>query len=251
LVAFGGETRFRRARGGIEVGAGSGHVLAALRERFPGVHLSGVEPGASAVAHAGARGLPVGPGTPDDLPAAAFDLAWSVAVVEHVASPLAFLRAIRRALVPGGFLVLCQPTQDVPSMDVFFTDHLHHFGSAHLRAYALATGFVERGFRIGHEWMPNFSIHLWEAVEDPLPAEPWPGPPAPTTCAETVTRILADLRRLDALLADRAARGRRVAVFGLNEVYALARAYSSLDRFPLVCGLVDGPSWAWTTPSWR
>jgi len=37
-------------------------------------------------------------------------------------------------------------------------------------------------------------------------------------------------------------RRRRVAVFGLNEVYSLACAYSNLANFPVVCGLDDDPA---------
>ena len=36
-------------------------------------------------------------------------------------------------------------------------------------------------------------------------------------------------------------RRRRVAVFGLNEVYWLFRAYSTLGQFEVVCGLDDRP----------
>jgi hypothetical protein len=49
------------------------------------------------------------------------------------------------------------------------------------------------------------------------------------------------MQRLDGLL-DRLQRDdRRVAVFGLNEVYGLARTYSTLGTFPVCCGLVDEP----------
>ena len=38
-----------------------------------------------------------------------------------------------------------------------------------------------------------------------------------------------------------AAQDRKVAIFGLNEVYWLARAYSMLNTFPVRCGLDDSP----------
>jgi SAM-dependent methyltransferase len=244
LVLALGEHRWRRARRALEVGSGSGVLLQELQGRFPGLALTGVEPGHTTSAYARAQGLNV-IGTIEEAPAA-MDLAYAIAVIEHVASPSAFLRALRTRLRPGGLLYLCQPTQDVPSYDVFFVDHLHHFGSGHLRAYARKCGFRERGFVVGHEWMPNFSLHLWEAASEAAVSS-FTGPPVETECGPSAARVVADLERLDARLAELRGAGRRVAVFGLNEVYGLARAYSSLATFPVVCGLDDDP----TRPEYR
>lgn len=239
LVDFAGEHRFRRAGRAVEIGAGTGHVMAALAARLPGLDLTGVEPGSAAAARGRALGRNVIEGTAEALEAGAFGLAWSVAVIEHVASPRAFLLAARRLLAPGGWLVLCQPTQDVASNDILFMDHLHHFGSAHVRAYAAACGFVERGFLVGHPYMPNFSVHLLEVAGSNEPS-PWSGPPAPTTCAPSLHQLVADMARLDATLDTLRHEGRRIAVFGTSEVYAMARAYSRLGETPLVAGLEDG-----------
>ena len=99
---------------------------------------------------------------------------------------------LRKRLRPGGLLYLCQPTQDVPSYDVFFVDHLHHFGTDHLRAYAGRCGFRELGFVVGHGWMPNFSLHLWQAAE-PDGDFAWHGPPGSTACAGRGRACVADL----------------------------------------------------------
>jgi SAM-dependent methyltransferase len=239
LVDFAGEHRFRRAGRALEIGAGTGHVMAVIAARFPVLELTGVEPGAEAAARSRALGRHVLEGSADLVEAGAFGLAWSVAVIEHVASPRAFLLAARRTLAPGGWLVLCQPTQDVASNDILFVDHLHHFGTAHVRAYAAACGFVERGFVVGHAFMPNFSVHLLEVAGSPGPFS-WPGPPATTTCAPTLDQLVADMARLDATLDRLRGEGRRIAVFGISEVYAMARAYSRLGETTLVAGLEDG-----------
>jgi hypothetical protein len=47
--------------------------------------------------------------------------------------------------------------------------------------------------------------------------------------------------RLDRTLERLAREGRRVAAFGLQEVYWLARCYSRLGEFPLALGLDDSP----------
>jgi hypothetical protein len=166
-------------------------------------------------------------------------MAYSVAVIEHVPSPSAFLKAIRGRLRDAGTLVLVQPTQDVPSYDVFFVDHLHHFGTAHVERLARMAGFRQVSCEVGHPLMPNFSLHVFEA-SDPDAGAASEGFRA-TTCEQTVREIIARMELLDGKLARYGAEGRRVAVFGLNEVYWLARAYSRLGTFPIACGFDDTP----------
>jgi SAM-dependent methyltransferase len=240
LVEGLGEDGWRKARGCLEVGAGAGLLLGEFMRRFPGVNFNGFELSQSAAARARQDGLPVDRVPPARRPPRSCDLVYSVAVIEHVPSPTQFLSEIHRLLTPGGQLVLCQPTQDVPSYDLFFFDHLHHFGSEHMREYARKCGFVEQRSIVGHPLMPNFSLHVWRATEPPAEYH-WEGRPVHTTCPASARQVLADMTRLDQHLAELAAQGRRVAVFGLNEVYWLTRAYSSLGAFPVICGLDDTP----------
>ena len=194
------EGAWRRGQRILEIGAGSGRLLGELARRFPESEFVGFEPHRGAAARARANGLAVHDSW--SQVGTAYDLAYSVAVVEHVASPTAFLGDIATRLRPEAKLLLSQPIQDVPSYDVFFVDHLHHFGSAHLRAYALKCGFEEERATIGHPLMPNFSLHLWRREDTPrAEAESaWRGPRASTTCAETANRVLRDMARVDALL---------------------------------------------------
>jgi 2-polyprenyl-3-methyl-5-hydroxy-6-metoxy-1,4-benzoquinol methylase len=231
---------WRGGRRCLEVGAGAGHLLRELAGRFPAAAFEGLEPGRDAVRLARAGGLAVREGSLPAAPRPEYDLVYAVAVVEHVASPTEFLRRIRGVLRPGGWLLLSQPVQDVPSYDVLFVDHLHHFGSAHLRAYARKCGFDEAAAAVGHPLMPNFSAHAWRA-SGRGDGFAWRGAPAPLAAAAAARGVLADLARLDARLESLRAAGRRVAVFGLGEVYWLARAYSSLEEFPVVCGFDDMP----------
>ncbi len=224
----------------LEVGANAGLLLRELSGRFPAVVFEGVEPSGDAAALARAQGLAVREGALAEAGAADYDLAYAVAVIEHVPSPTDWLRRIRRQLRPGGWFLLSQPIQDVASYDVLFVDHLHHFGSAHLRRYAGKCGFREEAAAIGHPLMPNFSAHAWRVV-DAADNAGWSGPPAALASAAAARSVLRDLARLDERLAGLAARRRRVAVFGLGEVYWLARAYSGLGEFPVVCGLDDAP----------
>lgn len=222
----------------LEIGSGCGFLLAELSARWPGATLSGLELNAAAAAAARARGLNVTGQPAEQRPSGAYDLIVAVAVLEHVPSPTAFLRALRRLLTPHGHAVLIQPTQAVPSYDVLFLDHLHHFGVAHVRAYARKCGFVPLVDEIGFELMPNFSAHVWRADTGAAPSA-WDGPPHPTCAVATVAQIAENLARLeDTALALKQA-GRAFGVFGLHEAFAVVRAYSTLERIGIAAGVAD------------
>ena len=234
------EHRWQKSARCLEIGTSSGALLQELTRRFQNTSFEGLELNQSSSELARKRGLSVRSIALESMDSTAFDLVYSIAVLEHVISPTQFLNEICKRLRPGGCLLLCQPTQDVSSYDLFFYDHVHHFGSEHLRQYARKCGFREQGFIVGHEWMPNFSLHFWQKADTGDIFE-WAGPPGFTTCVETSLRVIADMAALNELLARLQAEQRRVAVFGLNEVYWLACAYSALGDYPLVCGLVDQP----------
>lgn len=230
---------WERASRVLEVGAGNGRLLERLAARFPRAGFQAIEPGRAAAAAARARGLEVRSTPVEALDREAFDLIYAVTVLEHVASPSAFLAALRRALRPGGSLVLVQPTQDRAGSDVLFVDHLHHFGSAHLAAYARLTGYDETCREIGHPLMPSFSLHVWRRAEADAAAPAWSAPPLPTRGLENLRAAAGDMARVSALVDQLAEAGRRLAVFGVAEVYTMAAAYSRLGDHPPVCGLSD------------
>ena len=241
LVQAMGAYRWGKGKRCLEVGAGDGKLLKVFQERLPELHFEGIELNEQAVALAQSQGLNVDQKLVYDLPAQQYDIIYSIAVLEHVASPSAFLAQLRAALKPGGLLFLCQPTQDVASYDLFFFDHVHHFGTAHLRGYARKCGFKEVGFVVGHEWMPNFSLHCWQLTADPADQFHWEGMPGETTCQATAQRLLTDFDHLNLLLANLRHQNRRVAVFGLAEAFWVISIYSNLNDFPIVCGLDDQP----------
>ena len=108
-------TRLLRAFAGLpararilDVGCGDGFHLSLLREFGPGWQLLGVDPSERATHRAAAAGLSVRVGTVESLPAAdgRFDAALMIMTVEHLADPLATVRAVRDRLNPGGRLVV-------------------------------------------------------------------------------------------------------------------------------------------------
>jgi SAM-dependent methyltransferase len=221
-----------------EVGSGSGHLLVELARRYPDAVFHAVEPGTRAAEKTRVRGF-VAVRDIDQLPSTSCDVVVAVAVIEHVASPTSFLRTVRERLRTDGILVLAQPTQDVTSYDVLMADHLHHFSSSHLTAYGRKCGFREITRAIGHPLIPHFSLHVWEAAT-PVPGT-WSGPPAATRSLASVAQVMGDMARLNTVLSECVRDHRRVSVFGIREVFAIARAYSALGLHPIVCGLDDDP----------
>jgi SAM-dependent methyltransferase len=236
-----GADRLRGMARVLEVGAGSGLLVQALAAKMPWAEVSGIELGSAAVAEAQRHGRPVRQTHPEALEPGAYDLVCSVAVLEHVPSPTQYLQSLGRLLKPGGRLVLAQPTQEVPSYDLFFVDHLWHFGAPHLTGYAAKCGFDEVARQIGHPLMPNFSIHVFRAAAPRSRSWAWSGTPARTTCAATARQVTSDMTAIDGLIGRIAHAGQPLGVFGVFEVFALTRAYSTLGSAAIACGLDDDP----------
>lgn len=238
MMALAGE-EFLAASRLFEIGADDGELLGAVQKRT-GKRPGGFELHEHRAAAARRAGYDV-TSDPRQIPEADLDLIWSIAVLEHVASPSRFLSDLRRRLATRGTLVLAVPIQDVPSTDLVFIDHLWHFHTAHMCAFAEKCGFDVLRTVVGHPLMPNFSLHVWRATESGRPARVSVKPVGARSVAATIAALEHDCRTLDAHLAEARAQGRRIAAFGLDEVFQIARCYTSLGDAPLSCGLVDDP----------
>lgn len=94
----------------LDVGCGSGELLAAARDR--GWTVTGVEPLADASAHARARRLDVHTGTLDEVAALLehrYDVVTAFHVLEHMSDAPAFLRSLARCARPGGLVAVETP----------------------------------------------------------------------------------------------------------------------------------------------
>jgi SAM-dependent methyltransferase len=114
----------------LDVGCGDGFHLEILRDfGEPGWQLEGVDIDSRAVAAARAKGLTVHHGKIEaaDLPAAAYDLAFIIATIEHVGDPRALLRAVHDRLRPGGRAVVV--TDNTATLD------FRLFGGRHWGGY--------------------------------------------------------------------------------------------------------------------
>jgi SAM-dependent methyltransferase len=93
----------------LDVGCGNGSYLLAMRRL--GWHVEGIEPDAEAAKFAVAEGLPVrvAPLESCELAPASYDAVTLHHVIEHLADPWRALVQLRRALKPGGVLVVVVP----------------------------------------------------------------------------------------------------------------------------------------------
>jgi 2-polyprenyl-3-methyl-5-hydroxy-6-metoxy-1,4-benzoquinol methylase len=93
----------------LDVGCHTGDLLLSLRER--GLEVSGIESSNDGVRVCRERGLAVTQGLVEDvpLPPDHFRTILMSHVLEHVGDPLAILRKLNAALVPGGRIVVAVP----------------------------------------------------------------------------------------------------------------------------------------------
>lgn len=220
----------------LEVGSGAGHLLKRLQDSLPHAVCFGTELSDMARQQASKNGCRVIAGGIEQVSESEIDLIVAVGVLEHVPRPTRFLEAILKRLSGDGILILIQPTQDVLSSDIYFSDHLHHFATDHLRMYAKMVGFAELTREVGHPLMPNFSFHMWRRAEPSADFVGWGG----TRCRDSVSYYEALFQRVNQLVGElEADPSRKLAVFGLNEQFAMFDAYSKLAGAAIQCGLSD------------
>lgn len=141
----------------VDVGCGPGALLALSRDR--GWSPLGVEPSASAIALARARGLSAvqAPWLHASLPPAGADVVTMINVLDQMTDPFAALAEVRRVLRPGGVLYLRVPNGPLHAWlirvlsrlraDHLAILHVHGFGCRALRYHLSRAGFSLRLLR--------------------------------------------------------------------------------------------------------
>ena len=123
------EERCGPERSALDIGCSTGLMLTELARR--GWRGTGIDLGASALEVVAAQGFATHLGSIESLPppAARFHFAHAAHVIEHVPDPRSMLAAIRRAMVPGGWLLLITPCCHTPPADfaglAWFDDPTH------------------------------------------------------------------------------------------------------------------------------
>jgi SAM-dependent methyltransferase len=150
----------------LDFGCGTGALLAAL-ESGPKF---GVEVNAAARREAGEGDVTV-VATSDALAAESVDVVISNHALEHVLDPLAELRLLKRALKPGGRMVLRLPLDDWRAQRDPADDGNHHLYAWTPRLIAnllREAGFhVERAEVVAYAWPPR-SAALVDRLPRPL-----------------------------------------------------------------------------------
>jgi len=237
ILALKPETSWQSGVRVLEVGCGQGSLLSQLRGSFPSAYFHGIDLSADAVALANAKGLNVRQGGLDTLAGEEYDIIIAFGVLEHVPNPRTFLAQVHELLSEEGEAIVGQPMQNVPSYDVFFVDHLHHFTTDHVRYLAETVGFAEIGISAGHPSIQNFSLHHLRKSGHVPDATVLPSASA-SKCAEAIKTYKGIFSALDDCLA-RIKNDERIAVFGTGEVFTLLYTYSNLHSVKIVCGLDD------------
>jgi SAM-dependent methyltransferase len=214
----------------LEIGCGQGSVLQRLATSFPQAQFSGVDLSEDAVVRARRKGLEVNWGTsPSSLDK--YDTILAFGVLEHVPSPTAFLTDLRARLTESGEVILGQPMQDVPSYDLFFVDHLHHFTTEHVQVLGQKVGLEQLAVLAGCALVPNFSLHRFRKSPIEKPAFHSVIPPS----IESIRQYLDAFAKVNQFVRQHP----RIAVFGTGEVFCLLYAYTSLADAEISCGLDD------------
>jgi SAM-dependent methyltransferase len=115
----------------LDVGCGDGFHLSLLRQfGQPNWHLEGIEPNHLGVLAAQRTGLTIYPDIIQslNLPKASYDLAFTIATLEHVDDPVQVLEAVRSLLRPGGRVVIV--TDNTDTLDFWLAQH-RYWGGYH------------------------------------------------------------------------------------------------------------------------
>ena len=151
----------------LDVGCGTGQLLAAARARAPEAHLAGLDPSQAMLDVARRRVSPsIGliRATAEAIPVRSGTVDWLVmtSVLHRVRDPLAARREWRRVLRPGGTLVLTDWCEDFPTMRLQarwsrLTDRAfrHMYSALELQALLIAGGLdvvsIDR-YKISWRW---------------------------------------------------------------------------------------------------
>ncbi|MGH8661676.1 MAG: class I SAM-dependent methyltransferase, partial [Burkholderiales bacterium] len=144
LIAWSIRRYFPGARNVLEVGCGTGFVLAGIGAAFPALKLSGSEAASEGLAFAAARvpGASLMQMDARRIPfRGEFDVVGAFDVIEHIEDDRAVLAELRAAAVPGGGVLLTVPQH--PSLWSEFdvrAGHLRRYSARELGSRVLEAG---------------------------------------------------------------------------------------------------------------
>jgi SAM-dependent methyltransferase len=148
LIGWALRRYFPHARSMMEIGCGTGFVLEGLRRMRPGLKLVGGDLHVEGLAHAARRvpGIDLLQLDARRIPFdAEFDVIGAFDVIEHIDDDELVLKEMRRALVPGGGIVLTVPQHPwLWSVSDDYAEHKRRYRRAELVSKVQAAGFTIR-----------------------------------------------------------------------------------------------------------
>lgn len=212
----------------LDVGCGNGALLRGCHTVAPGWELVGTELSdqhrAAVAALPGVTNFHSGPAA--EVPGT-FDLVTMSHVLEHIPSPVAFLRSLRPRLAPGGLLVVEVPDLTRNPFDLPVADHATHFLPETAAAIVADAGY-DVLTRTG-DWVPKETTVVARVAEDDTDAPSWPDPERALQFATASVGWLTEVRTAARELAP----GGGVGVFGTSiaAVWLLAELGDAVEFF--------------------
>jgi len=220
----------------LDLGCGNGSLLLALRQLWPHVVLRGIDPSPESSERARVAGIDVLCGHAGTTCAEASDLVISVNVIEHVESPVDFLRSIGTFASPIASMILVCPDGERAWLELLFADHLWSFAATHIARLALAAGLGVAGSTTAP---PDLGpIRLFRLTRHHRADVP---PCAPDDLVGNKRRYLQAWSLLEQDLLARTAAAPSLACFGMGETAALLRTYAPEVWSRVKMCLADGP----------
>lgn len=225
----------------IEIGCGSGSLIATLADALKAERAVGFDP-----AMLQERGTSTDPlwlfrGSIEHINERdKFDLAVSVNVVEHVADPVKLIRTIASHVTRDGQLVVICPS-DKPSTELLFLDHVTTFSAAAMQHVARAAGCHVAGTLAAPGHIGDFQLFIIKHGEERIAITQ----PSVSTSEIGRFQCIEAWRNLDQYLVCKIESVSEVAVFGATEAASLLRAYAPQFWDKVTFLTVDDCSEAW------
>jgi SAM-dependent methyltransferase len=127
----------------LDIGCGNGAFLRAYHEAFPQWRLAGAElndtfrPEIESIAASARFFSDREVGSIGET----FDLITLIHCLEHIPSPIAYLRSLSRLFKPGSVLLIQVPDAELNPFDLVIADHASHFSKAALAGIVELAGF--------------------------------------------------------------------------------------------------------------
>lgn len=158
----------------LDVGCGAGLLLGAMRTIWPTAKYAGIEPSIENSSEARSLGFSVTTGlVPElDMPLESHQLVVATNVIQHIAEPVEFLRALSGMAKPKGRIVLLCPDGSEPGADHLWADQEFSFCRSHLIALGAKSGMQEvtSGNTQAPQGMDDKQIVVFERSSSPTPA---------------------------------------------------------------------------------